>query len=506
MYNDAEGSSWSLERLIQDILEGGDLIMKRREFLKAMGSGAASLALPRGMSAGKVSPAKPNVLLIMTDQQRKDTIGAYGNPVIKTPHLDSLANSGVKCENCYVQHAVCMPSRASIFTGRYPMAHRVRTNGVPLSTREDTLAHVFSQNGYRTGGAGKFHFIPHYPYRSPLPMMETHPEPYYGFQEFHLGEDGRSGEHWVWIKRNYPEHDKTPDNEIPLKLHNSYWSASHTIDFVRRCAKRGEPFFAFCSFVDPHHSYNPPSPYREMYKKQDMPKPIRRPGELEDKPPHLKARAKNHRRISQSDRVAHNRTQYYGEVTFIDDSIGRILKTLDELRIRDDTLIVFISDHGDLLGDHWLYYKGVAYQHSANVPLIFNWPGHLKAGKVAYGMMQEIDLFPTIMELVGMEAPAGVQGRSQAKVLTTNSGETGYEYVYIEHAGSDYTLRSKKWRFTYCPGKEYGELYDLEKYPNEFVNLWNNRKLDNVKRELTRRLLDRIVSTRDPLPLREAPY
>jgi arylsulfatase len=480
--------------------------LNRREFLKTFSLATASLALPPIVSGQEGDPARPNVLLIMTDQHRKDAMGCYGNAVIKTPHLDSLAQTGVRCENCYVQHSVCMPSRASIFTGRYPMAHRVRTNGVPLSTRETTLAHVFAANGYRTGGAGKFHFIPHYPYRSPLPMMETHPQPYYGFQEFHLGEDGRSGEHWVWIKRNHPEHDKTPDHGIPLELHNTYWSASHTINFIRKCAAQGDPFFAFCSFVDPHHSYNPPSPYREMYNQEDMPQPIRREGELDDKPPILQARAKQNERISQSDHVFRNRTQYYGEVTFIDDAIGRILKVLDELSVRDTTLIVFTSDHGDMLGDHWLYYKGIAYPQSANVPLIFNWPRRLKAGKVAPGIIQEIDLFPTIMELAGIANPPGVQGRSQADVLTTETQDTGYEYAFIEHPPTDYTLRSLKWRFSYYPGQPYGELYDLENDPHEFVNLWADRKTDALKTELAKRLLDRVAGTRDPLPLREAPY
>ena len=235
-----------------------------------------------------------------------------------------------------------------------------------------------------------------------------------------------------------------------------------------------------------------------------MPEPIRKKGELDGKPPHLKARAKRLEGVSKN--VAYNRAQYYGEVSFIDDSIGRILKVLDELKIRDNTLIVFASDHGDMLGDHWLYFKGLAYPQSANIPLIFNWPARLKAGKVVDGIVQEIDIFPTLMELTGIKCPPGVQGRSQAKVLTTGSSDTGYEYAYIEHAGSDYTLRSLKWRFTYYPGKEYGELYDLEKDPHEFVNLWNDPKLDNIKRELTATLLDRIVQTRDPLPIRKKPY
>jgi len=440
----------------------------------------------------------------MTDQHRKDAIGAYGNPAIRTPNLDSLAATGIRFENCWVQHAACMPSRACIFTGRYPMAHRVRSNGVPLPEHETTLAHVFLRNGYRTGGAGKFHFLPHYPYRSPLPMMETHAGPYYGFEEFHLGEDGRSGEHWVWIHKNHPEHDKTPDHEIPLELHNSHWSASHTIDFIRQCAGRGDRFFAFCSFVDPHHGYNPPSPYREMYRKEDMPKPLRREGEFDDKPPHLKERMQRREGVRKD--VAYNRTQYYGEVTFIDESIGRILKTLDELGIRGNTLIVFASDHGDMLGDHGLYFKGLAYPQSANIPLIFNWPGRLRQGKVVDGIVQQIDILPTVLELVGLDMLAGVQGRSQAKVVTTDSADTGYEYAYIEHADSDYSLRSLKWRFALYPGQEYGELYDLENDPHEFTNLWSDSRFAAAKHDLTQRLLARIVETRDPLPLREKPY
>ena len=208
----------------------------------ALGSIASLAAVRRNQAqAAPATTDRPNVLLIMSDQHRADVIGAYGNPVIRTPNLDRLAAGGTRFTNHWTQHPVCMPSRASIFTGRYPTAHGVRTNGVRLPAREITLAEMFRRAGYATGGAGKFHFIPHLPDR--LPTMETHPEPYYGFQEFHLGEDGRRGEHAQWIRREYPQWAGKPDHEIPLQLHNSSWVASHTVEFIRKSARGSQPFF-----------------------------------------------------------------------------------------------------------------------------------------------------------------------------------------------------------------------------------------------------------------------
>ena len=483
----------------------------RRQFIQTASAGLGSVA---GAAARQ---SRPNVLFIMTDQHRWDAMGAYGNSVIRTPHLDSLAEGGTRFTNCWAQHPVCMPSRASIFTGRYPSVHGVRTNGVRLPRHEVTMAQIFLENGYRTGGAGKFHFIPHY--HRELPLMESHPDPYYGFAEFHIGEDQRRGEQAVWIKRHHPDYDGKPDNEIPIELHNSYWTASHTIDFIRGCANRGQPFFAFCSFVDPHSGYNPPSPYREMYKEKDLPRPLLRAGEHEGKPTYIQQRLESCRRWN--DRVMYHRAQYYGEVTFIDDSIGRVLRALDDYKVRDNTLIVFIPDHGDLLGDHGLFFKGpLHYRGCANLALLANWPGCVKAGKVVSGLVQEIDVFPTIAELAGLAPTPGVQGRSQAPVLTSDTEDTGYSAVLIEHAVSGvaspevgltpppdlYTLRTREWRMSYYPGEDYGELYDLEADPDEFVNRWKDPGLDSVRRQLRDQLLDRVLTARDPLPVREQRY
>lgn len=481
--------------------------MTRRTFAGT----AAAAALARAAT-------RPNVLLIMTDQHRMDAIGAYGNQVIRTPHLDSLAATGARFTSCWTQHPVCMPSRASIFTGRYPSSHGVRTNGIRLPRYEKTVAQAFLDAGYETFGAGKFHFIPHYPYRSPLPLMETHPEPYYGFREFHLGEDGRSGEHWQWIRRNHPEYHGKPDHLIPVELHNSYWVASHTIDSLERAARSGKPLFGFASFVDPHHPYDPPPPYSGMYREQDMLPPVVRPAERDAKPAYYGAL---YEMYSEWGAPARHRTQYYGEVTFIDDSVGRILGALERLKLRENTLIVFLSDHGDLLGDHYLFTKGpYHYRHCASVPLIVNWPGHVKRS-VVEGIVQEIDVMPTILDLAGVPVPPGVQGRSQKAVLTGATSDTGYTSALIEYGTSGvaapgsslgpdapdlWTLRTPKWRMSYLPAVHTGELYDLENDPDEFVNLWDRPGLEPVPSQLKEELLDRILMAHDPLPVREKPY
>ena len=510
----------------------------RRTFLRtSMGTGLAlSMGQATGFSLSRVNAAevgdsdRPNVLLIMTDTQRLDDMGAYGNPIIRTPHLDSLARGGAKFTHCHTQYPACMPARATVFTGRYPMAHGVWSNGVPLPETETTLAGIFAVAGYRTGGAGKFHFLPHWPYRkSNLPTMETHPQPFYGFQEYHLGEDGRSGEHHLWIKKHHPEHTGKPDDKIPLELHNSTWTARHTIDFITRMVGEKKRFFAFCSFVDPHQGYNPPPPYGTMYDPEDMPDPIRRDDELEHS--RFRSTAQSRNMMSYTQRLKESRAKHYGEMTLIDDCVGRVLETLDTLGVRRNTLIVFVSDHGDMLGDHWLWWKGpYHYASCTNVPLFFNWPGRIPAGRTIDGLVQQTDILPTLCELVGLDVPLGVQGKSLAGAVLGRTSQTPYDYVYVESVSTGayspdwqgpsgvrrpadnrqtidtFTIRNNQWRFTIFSGTDDGELYDLEKDPDEFENRFHDPAYAETRNELMAILLHRLGQTRDPLPGRTRPY
>ena len=260
-----------------------------------------------------------------------------------------------------------------------------------------------------------------------------------------------------------------------------------------------------------------------------MPEPVRREGELENSRFNRAANSPDSKMYT--DNAMYMRTQHYGEVTLIDDMVGRVLEELDNLGIRENTLIIFVSDHGDMLGDHWLWWKGgYHWPGGTNVPLFYNWPGHLQEGKSVEGMVQHTDILPTILELVGMDIPPGVQGISQEQVLTTDSSNTNYEWAYTEAVGSGeyhpeyfdsngkrenrrsqnpvniYTIRNLDWRISYHSGASTGELYMLKNDPNEFNNLWDDPDYAGKKTELTEILMNRVANTRDPLPMKIRPY
>jgi arylsulfatase A-like enzyme len=222
--------------------------------------------------------------------------------------------------------------------------------------------------------------------------------------------------------------------------------------------------------------------------------------------------------------------QHYGEVTFIDDMVGRIVAELEILGLRDNTLIVFVSDHGDMLGDHWLWWKGgFHWPGCTNVPLFYNWPGKLRMGKSVEGMVQHTDIMPTILELAGLEIPPGVQGISHEELLTTDALATAHEWAYTEAVSSgeyhpDYfdhrgrrntrrveepvnihTIRNLERRLSYHAGAGTGELYDLREDPHEFRNVWDDASYLGKRTQLMEILLNRIAATRDPLPLKVRP-
>jgi arylsulfatase len=492
----------------------------------------------------------PNLVLIMTDQQRADALGAAGNAHIHTPNLDRIAKEGIRFSNAFCTNPFCMPSRASLLTGRYAHGHRCWDNGVPLEATAVTLAHRMAEAGYHTALIGKGHLNVHRKtgspesyedWSNPHPRWATWHGPYYGFKEvyFTVGHNRSLGHYGLDVMSRFPEavelfsKDKALvpptgaprswKSSLPVEAHASSWIGDQTLAFLDRVGKG--PFFVWVSFPDPHPSFCPPAPYCYQYDPKDIPYPVQQQGELDDKPPHFKEffqgslvstwgdwdRASpdltNVTEEQYREIVAH----YYGMISLVDANVGRILDRLDERGLAEDTIIIFTSDHGELLGDHFLVGKGAFHYDSLiRVPLLWRFPAFLRGGQSIHNQVSLIDIAPTLCELTGIDPLPDVHGRSLLPLLVGEHDKVR-DAVLVEF---DWrwktnmpvrTIRTPHWKLTYYAGKPYGELYNLQEDPNEFKNLYDEPGYDELKKELLLQLVDELILTGGQLPERIAP-
>ena len=491
-------------------------------------------------------PRKPNVLLIMTDQQRWDSLGAAGNRVIRTPNLDRIAFEGVRCVNPFLGNPFCMPARASILTGRYAHAHRLWDNGVTLPDETVTVAHRFAEHGYHTALIGKGHLTPHQLNgaldsfaRWEQPDADDWHGPYFGFEEVWLtvGHNKPSGHYGAWLRREHP--DSLPlfekaaalkpstgapmswKSALPVELHASTWIGDQTVAFLDR--HHEDPFFLWVSFPDPHMPFCPPAPYHDAYPLDTVPLPLRQPGELDDKPPHFKAfsegrvegmggRASPDLRAMTDEHVREIISHTYGMVSLIDDNLGRIFQKMDALGLFENTLVVFMSDHGELLGDHWLVGKGpFHYDSLIKIPLLWRFPEGRPAKPTVEGLLSNVDIAPTILDYAGLPSLPDCQGRSMLAMIRDGQEALGRERVLIEFDWRFIpglhlkTIRTPRHKLTVYAHASYGELYDLVEDPHELVNRWDDPTYAKVRAELTAQLLDLLLETEGRLPPRLVP-
>jgi arylsulfatase A-like enzyme len=516
---------------------------------------------------------KPNIILITTDQQRADSLGCYGNPVVRTPHIDQLADQGMRMERAYTNHPVCMPSRATLMTGRYPRSHGVTTNGIPLPREERTLAHRLADVGYRTALLGKCHLEPTHGGEGIFTesrradtlenkqFFQSWQGPHYGFEHVQLsiGHNvlGDFGHYRKWLRERYPNAEKhyqhpqkhalTPPSGAPLgslkwglpvEAHPSVWLGETTCDYLQQCVEEAPdiPFFAWVNFQDPHSPMACPAPYCNMYDPAQVPMPISPPSSWEGLPPHHEAKHKGGLQTFplhagkfpfpggagnvDASKVSETHTReviahYYGMVSLIDDQVGRILDKLAELNVEEDTIVIFTSDHGELLGDHGLWLKGPHhYEGVIRVPMIWRYPGKIPAGQSRQALFSHIDMVPTLLNWTKMEEQSssdlhhteGIQGISQMAVLT-GEAESKRENALCEYRVHPHekaihakTLIKQRYKLTYYAGHPFGELYDLQVDPREEWNLWNDESFEDLKNELLQELLDLLIRTEDPLP------
>lgn len=522
---------------------------------------------------------RPNFLLFVTDQHRADHLGCAGHPDVRTPHIDALAAQGVRFTECHVATPICQPNRASLMTGRLPSAHGVQMNGRELSHGERTFVQTLQAGGYRTALIGKAHLQnitavpPAWPAaadrpptdaRRPFPgphgqevwtRWEADPSfelalPYYGFEHVRLtiGHADEQHGHWRrWLRDQTPEADRLigPDNAIPTpdlrlgrlrqawrtrlpeSLHPTAYIAARTCDWLSARTGDDPPFFLQCSFPDPHHPFTPPGRYWDLFDPDAVSLP---PGFAADLvnpiPPVQWLRGQ---RASQpdfrpgygafacSEREAREALALnHGSLAFIDAAVGQVMARLKALGLDDHTVVLFTSDHGELLGDRGLMFKGGLHCSAlTRVPFIWRDPAVSTAtGSTRSALTQTTDIAPTVLERAGLRATHGMHGRSLLPVVDgQRSGVRDHLLIEEESQRSDFgldrrvrmrTYRDQRHRLTLYDGQPWGELVDLADDPLELHNRWDDPAHQAVRARLMEALAQAMLSAADSSPCPDA--
>lgn len=466
---------------------------------------------------------KPNILWICTDQQRFDTIGALGNPHINTPNIDRLVHRGVAFSRTYAQCTVCSPSRASFLTGRYPRTTRVTKNGAPYFPDDEVLVtKILSENNYDCGLIGKLHLSSMRNVEEPFSIERRNDDGYRFFKWSPAQRDAWPVGHdyQIWLKEQGIEWNECwhgRNGGIDAQYHQTTWSANEAVSFIRYHGH--EPWLLSVNVYDPHDPFDPPQAYKNRFDPNEMPLPKWKEGELKNKP---KIQQDDYLQGGQGgngpscEKLSAREKQeyiadYYAMIELIDDNIGRLLETLEETGQMENTVIIFMSDHGEMLGDHGLILKGAYfYEGLVHVPLIISWPQKFLQGKISNALVELVDIAPTLLDIAGIEIPYYMQGRSLLPILTGASElHTHKDHVYCEYYNALLGCHKNVYATMYYDGRykivvyhgeQLGELYDHQTDPDEFCNLWNDKNFMLKKLELMQNCFDSSIKTVDPKP------
>src|SRR5215510_648655 len=347
--------------------------------------------------AGRPASKSPNMLFLFLDQMRGQAMGCMGDPNVKSPNLDRLASEGMLFRNTFANTPVCCPARAVILTGKYAHANGMVVNDLRLRESEITLAEILHDAGYRTGFIGKWHLdggrrIPGWV--PPGPRRQ-------GFEFWAANE----------VNHNHFDSQYFRDSEqpIPIKAFEPEVWTDLGIEFLRESQKDGRPFFLTIQMGPPHDPYRAPEQYMAMYD----------PVKLTLRPNYQADATANPSEHSPYPRTPGRReiAAYYAMITAVDDQVGRILKVLGELGMAEDTIVLFSSDHGDMLGSQGLRLKRKPWEESIRVPGIVRYPRHVKAGQQTDTFLTHVDFGPTLLSLCGVKPPRWMQGADLSRMI-----------------------------------------------------------------------------------------
>lgn len=476
---------------------------------------------------------RPNILFIMTDQQRYDGVGANGNARIRTPNLDRLASQSANFSACFVQAPVCTPSRQTIFTSRYAHAHRNRVNYTPLDPPEILMQSYLQDAGYTTGVVGKLHYWP--PTRDHA--LST------GFDHGLIHDAGPMNEHSdyvAWLEENS---DFTADNfraceaptpgrnpytsRIPDELHETTWCGRQSRKMLRELAAGEKPFFLFSSYWKPHAPFEIPEPWASMYDEVDFDLPATRTAE------HIAGLPLPVQRLAlRSDPADHEVDEetlqwryrsYYAAISHLDREVGLTLDLLEELDLVHNTIIIFCSDHGDQLLEHGINGKNVFYESSIHIPMMIRYPRTVQAATYD-DLVETTDLLPTLFDLSQVPIPPRAQGRSFAGLIAERAAAASVqEYIPRQHVFCENIIpevithrtldmayergqgvagirhpdakmvRTDRWKYCYYVGHG-DELYDIAADAEETVNLAGDPAHQGTVRDMRDALLNWLIT------------
>ena len=477
--------------------------MTRRNLLKTAAGSLAMAAIHTRRAAAKPTADRPNILFIMSDQHRGDCVGADGNKAIHTPNLDRIAREGARFTAAYTSVPSCTPARACLLTGQSPWHNGMLGYGRVARKYTNEKPRMLREAGYYTFGLGKMHWFP---------QRTRH-----GFHNTIVDESGRSeqpgfvSDYRKWFATQAPNLDpdatgigwndyRAKPYVLPERLHPTHWMGDTAVDFLRNY-QRPDPFFFKVSFARPHSPYDPPQRFFDLYKDADIPQAV--VGEWAER------HAMRGKKIGHSswrgdlgpEQVRRSRQGYYGNVSFIDEQVGRILEALEQRGWLENTLILFTADHGDMTGDHHLWRKTYAYEASARIPMLIRWPKGLltsRRGRVLRQPVELRDILPTFLDTVGTHPdPKRFDGRSMLELIRGNT-QGWRPYIDLEH-DTCYSpenhwnaLTDGHYKYIFHARDGEQQLFDLRRDPGELhdlapepahaarLKLWRSRMIDHL--------------------------
>lgn len=455
-----------------------------------------------------VRAERPNILLLMTDQHRGDCLGAAGNRVIRTPNLDRLATEGARFRCAYTATPSCTPARSGLLTGLSPWHHGMLGMGRMAAQHKHEMPAMLRDAGYHTLGIGKMHFHP---------QRNLH-----GFLRTILDESGREqttefrSDYRSWFYSMAPA--LSPDatgigwNDyraavyaLPEELHPTRWTADTAINFLKGY-KGDQPFFLKVSWARPHSPYDPPERFMKMYENADVPARSLGDWAARYKENSNPADHNSWRGDFGEEQARTSRRAYYGSISFIDEQIGRMLKALEERGWLDNTLILFTADHGDMLGDHYLWRKTYAFEGSTHIPMLIRWPKSMseRRGQVIEQPVELRDVLPTFLDAAGVKHdPKDFDGRSMLDLVRgkTDGWRPWIDFEHAEcykNAGYWTGLTDGRMKYVFYGSDGTELLFDLRNDPGELRNLAADAQSRNELQTWRERMVQHLAERGEP--------